>query len=250
MAKEPVARRSPSPGGPLAPAHDVHDALLLRGRRLEVATIAWNVMEVFVTIALGVAAASLALIAFGLDSLVEVFASVVVIWYIQNHHAERRARHALRLVAVAFGVLGCYLLAAGTYNLAQGNAADSSPLGIAYLAVTASAMFTLAVKKRAIARAARSEPLGAEAQMTFLDGCLAIGILVALLMNAVWGIWWADPAAACLVALFCLREAIAKLVRVAPGHGRGPRVNGELKEVTGTRCCISRRSCAIPAHRR
>jgi divalent metal cation (Fe/Co/Zn/Cd) transporter len=188
---------------------DVHDALLERARRLEIATIGWNLMEVVVTIALGVAAASLALIAFGLDSLVEVFASAVVIWYIQNHHAERRARHALRLVAVAFGVLGTYLVAAGIDNLAQGNGADSSPLGIAYLAVTACVMFTLAAAKRAIARAARSEPLAAEAQMTFLDGCLAIGILVALVMNAVWGIWWADPAAACLVALFCFREAVA-----------------------------------------
>jgi divalent metal cation (Fe/Co/Zn/Cd) transporter len=186
-----------------------HDALLLRGRRLEFATIGWNVMEVFVTIGLGVAASSLALIAFGLDSLVEVFASAVVIWYIQNHHAEQRARHALRLVAVAFGVLGSYLLAAGVYNLAQRNAADSSPFGILYLAVTASAMFTLAAKKRALARAARSEPLGAEAQMTFLDGCLATGILIALVMNAVWSIWWADPGAACLVALFCFREAVA-----------------------------------------
>jgi divalent metal cation (Fe/Co/Zn/Cd) transporter len=190
---------------------DAHDALLERGRRLEIATIGWNVMEVFVTVSLGVAAASLALIAFGLDSLVEVFASAVVIWYIQDHHAERRARHALRLVAAAFGVLGAYLVGAGVYNLAQGNEAGSSPLGIAYLAVTACAMFTLAVKKRRLARAARSEPLAAEAQMTFLDGCLAIGILVALVMNAVWGIWWADPAAACLVALFCFREAIVNL---------------------------------------
>src|SRR5512140_1988646 len=128
-----------------------HDALLARARRLQYATIAWNLMEVVVTIALGVAAASLALIAFGLDSLVEVFASVVVIWYIQNHHAEQRARHALRLVAVAFGVLGCYLLAASVYSLARRNVADSSPLGIAYLSVTACAMFTLATKKRALA---------------------------------------------------------------------------------------------------
>ena len=186
-----------------------HDELLSRGRRLEFATIGWNVMEVFVTIGLGIAAASLALIAFGLDSLVEVFASVVVIWYIDNHHVEHRARRALRLVGVAFGILGCYLLVAGIYNLAQRNEAGSSPFGILYLAITACAMFTLAAKKRSLARAARSEPLGAEAQMTFLDGCLATGILVALVMNAMWSIWWADPAAACLVAIFCFREAFA-----------------------------------------
>jgi divalent metal cation (Fe/Co/Zn/Cd) transporter len=186
---------------------DVHDEALARGRQLEIATIAWNAIEVFVTVGLGLAAASLALIAFGLDSLVEIFASVVVLWYIGNHHAERRAMHALRLVAVAFAVLGVYLLAASVYNLRQGDIAESSPLGIAYLALAASAMFTLALKKRKLARLAHSEPLAAEAQMTFLDGCLATSILVALVMNALWGIWWADPGAALIVALFCFREA-------------------------------------------
>ncbi len=184
-----------------------HDVLLARGRRLQYATIAWNLMEVVVTVALGIAAASLALVAFGLDSLVEVFASVVVIWFIANHHQPHRARRALRLVAVAFAVLAVYLVAASVYNLTQGDAADSSPLGIGYLAVTAGVMFGLAHTKRVLARTARSEPLAAEAQMTFLDGCLASGILVALVLNALWGLWWADPGAALLVAAFCVREA-------------------------------------------
>jgi divalent metal cation (Fe/Co/Zn/Cd) transporter len=195
--------RRPSPEH----VHDGHDALLAQGRRLELFTIGWNLVEVFVTVGLGLAAASLALIAFGLDSLVEVFASLVVIWYIGDHHAERRAMHALRLVAVAFAILGVYLLGASSYNLAAGDAAGSSPLGIAYLALAASAMFVLAYKKRGLARAARSAPLAAEAHMTFLDGCLATSILIALVMNAAWGIWWSDPAAALLVALICFREA-------------------------------------------
>ena len=105
--------------------------------------------------------------------------------------------------------MGVYLLAASIYNLAQGDVADSSPLGIAYLAVTACVMFGLALRKRALARAAHSEPLASEAQLTFLDGCLATSILIALILNAGWNIWWADPTAALLVALFCLREAAA-----------------------------------------
>jgi len=185
-----------------------HDALLARGRRLQYTTIAWNVMEVFVTIGLGIAAGSLALIAFGLDSLVEVFASAVVIWFIANHHQERRMQRALRLVGVAFGLLAVYLVAASIFNLVQGEAAGSSPLGIAYLAATACVMFGLARVKRGVAAAAQSQPLAAEARLTFLDGCLASGILIALVLNAVWGIWWADPAAALLVAAFCAREAI------------------------------------------
>jgi divalent metal cation (Fe/Co/Zn/Cd) transporter len=69
-------------------------------------------------------------------------------------------------------------------------------------------MFTLARLKRTTARAAASGPLAAEASMTFLDGCLATGILMALALNTTFGLWWADPAAAALVALFCVREAI------------------------------------------
>ena len=79
--------------------------LYRRGRRLQYATIAWNMMEVFVTIGLGLAAGSLALIAFGLDSLVEVFASGTVLWYIADHDAGGRSRRALKLVAAAFALL-------------------------------------------------------------------------------------------------------------------------------------------------
>lgn len=187
---------------------DVEHAHLRRGQLLQYATIAWNLMEVFVTIGLGLAAHSLALIAFGLDSIVEVFASVVVVWYIVDHDASGRARRALRLVALAFAALAIYLFAATAYSLLSGQEADSSPFGIAYLAVTAGVMFLLAYLKRATARAAHSLPLAAEASMTFLDGCLAGGILVALALNTAFGLWWADPVAAALVALFCVREAV------------------------------------------
>ena len=190
------------------PSREVEHALLRRGQRLQYATIAWNLVEVFVTIGLGLAARSLALIAFGLDSIVEVFASVVVVWYIADHDASGRARRALRLVALAFAALAAYLVAATVYSLLSGRTAGSSPFGIAYLAITAGVMFLLARLKRTTAVAANSAPLAAEASMTFLDGCLASGILVALALNTAFDLWWADPAAAALVALFCGREAV------------------------------------------
>ena len=185
-----------------------HDALLARGRRLEIATIGWNLMEVFVTIGLGIAAGSLALVAFGLDSIVEVFASVVAIWYIAQHHEARRSPRALRMVAAAFLVLAVYLFVASGVALAGHQGAGSSPWGIAYLTVTAVVMFGLARVKATMARAANSAPLRAEAAMTFLDGCLATGVLVALVLNAVFGLWWADPAAAALVAAAAVWEAV------------------------------------------
>jgi divalent metal cation (Fe/Co/Zn/Cd) transporter len=186
---------------------DDHDVLLARGRRLQLATIAWNVMEVFVTIGLGIAAGSLALVAFGLDSIVEVFASVVAIWYIADHHEDRRSLRALRMVAAAFLVLAVYLFVASAYAIAAHDVAGSSPWGIAYLVVTAAVMFGLARVKAVTARAANSPPLRAEASMTFLDGCLATGILTALILNTAFGWWWADPGAAALVGAACVREA-------------------------------------------
>ena len=184
--------------------------LELVGRRLQWATIAWNSLEVFVTIGLGVAAGSLALIAFGLDSLVEVFASLVVIWHMNpgaDGHDEHRDRKAMRLVGVAFGVLAAYLLVAGVRQLAAHAEPDGSPAGIAYLAVTAVVMFSLARWKRRVGRALDSDPFRAEASLTFLDGCLATSILAALALNLAWGWWWADPVAALLIGAVAVREA-------------------------------------------
>lgn len=186
---------------------DDHDDLLERGRRLQVWTIAWNVGEFFITVGLGLAAGSLALVAYGLDSVVEVFASAVAIWYIARHHEDRRSYRALRLVAVAFVLLALYLFASSGIALANHHVAENSPWGIAYLCVTALVMFALAAVKYRIARRANSAPLAAEAAMTLLDGWLATGILAALVLNAVLGWWWADPVAAIGVGVACLIAA-------------------------------------------
>jgi divalent metal cation (Fe/Co/Zn/Cd) transporter len=180
-----------------------------RARRLQWVTIAWNMFEVFVTIGLGLAASSLALIAFGLDSLVEVFAGLVVVWHLASTEGTRseRDRRALRLVAAAFAVLGVYLIVASVRSLVLQQSSDPSPIGIAYLAATALVMFVIARRKRVIGRRLESPPYQAEASMTLLDGCLATGVLVALALSWLAGWWWADPLAAGVVGLFALREA-------------------------------------------
>ena len=180
------------------------------GRRLQWATIAWNSIEVFVTIGLGLVARSLALIAVGLDSLVEVFASLVVIWHMspgERGHHVLRDRRAMRLVGVAFTVLAVYLFAAGVRQLVLQVEPESSPLGIAYLSVTAIVMFGLAAWKRRVGDLLDSDPFRAEASMTFLDGCLAASILTALALNLVLGWWWADPVAALLIGAVAAHEA-------------------------------------------
>jgi divalent metal cation (Fe/Co/Zn/Cd) transporter len=191
--------RPPGTGSPV-------DASTVRlAVRLEYATVGWNVMEVFVTIGLGIAARSLALVAFGLDSLVEIFASSVVLWQLRS---GGRTLRAMALVAAAFLVLGVVLLVAAARSLASGSEPSASPLGIAYLAVTASVMFGLATWKRRVGRVLGNHPLATEAGITFLDGLLASGVLVALLANAAFGAWWADGVAAALIGVVAMPEAL------------------------------------------
>jgi divalent metal cation (Fe/Co/Zn/Cd) transporter len=195
-----------------------HDRLQRRGIRLEWATTSWNLMEVFVTIGLGIAAGSLALVAFGLSSMIEVFASTVVIWHLREGRdpAPNRTRLAFRLIAVAFFALAAFLFVTSMRSLILGLEPDESPLGIAYLAVTAAVMFTLAEAKRRTARSIDSGPLEAEAAMTALDGFLCIGILSALAANIVLGWWWADAVAALGIGGFAAREGFESLAESRP----------------------------------
>lgn len=206
------------------PADAEERRLRRRALHLEWGTNAWNLMEVVVTVSLGLMAGSLALIAFGLDSLVEVFASTVVIWHLRDAGPDlddRRTHQALRLIAAAFFTLSLYLLVASSRSLILGNQPGDSPIGIAYLSVTACVMFGLAYLKRGVARAMGSEPLGREAGMTFLDGCLSVGILTALVVSSVFGWWWADAVAACGVGLYAAREGVASWRQGVP-HDRVP----------------------------
>lgn len=180
-----------------------------RSLRLEYLTIAWNVGEAVLAIALGSVAGSLALIGFGTVSVVEVFASWVVVWHLRSgdegDHAGRTAR-ALRLISAAFAILAIALAVAAIGDLASGRRAGESPWGIAYLTMAAIVMFGLAMAKRRLAARLGSGPLHSEATITFLDGVLSTTTLTGLALNAAIGWWWADPLAGLLVALFAFNE--------------------------------------------
>ncbi len=179
-----------------------------RAKRLQYATIAWNVGEAVLTLALGAVAGSLALIGFGTVSVVEVFASAVVVWHLfGDEDGDDRTPTALRLIAIAYGALALGLVVAAVGDLTSGRRADESPWGIAYLAVTVVVMFSLAAMKRSTAHELGSEPLHREATITFLDGILSASTLTGLALNAYLELWWADPAAGLVVALAAANEA-------------------------------------------
>jgi len=180
--------------------------LLRRGFALEWVTLGWNVAGIIV-LAIAVAAArSVALAGFGLDSLIEIGASTVVIWELSGS-GEERQRRGLRLIGYAFAALALYLLVQSTVVLAVGYRSGHSVLGIVWTAVTAAAMFTLAAGKASTGRALDNPVLRTEARVTMIDGVLAVAVLLGLTLNAGLGWWWADPAAGYVLVYYAAREA-------------------------------------------
>ena len=189
---------------------DDRSRLLARGLRLEYATLGWNVVGVAVLALAAVAARSVALAGFGLDSLIEIGASTVVIWDLSDTRGARRPA-ALRMIAVAFVLLALYLTAQATWVLLAGHHARHSIGGIVWTAVTAAVMFALAAGKSRTGAALGNPVLVAEGRVTFIDGVLAVAVLVGLLGNALAGWWWADPAAGYVLVLYAAREARSSL---------------------------------------
>lgn len=183
------------------------DRLRRRALWLQYATIAWNAGEAVLTLTLGFLAGSLALIAFGTDSIIEMFASFVVVWHLRGDAHPRRNRRALRLVAGAFLLFAAAISVAAIRDLVTGRQPGASWPGIVYLVMAAAAMFWLAYAKRRVAAELSSEPFAAEAEMTFLDGILSTATLIGLALNALVGWWWADPLAGLLIAGIAVREA-------------------------------------------
>jgi len=189
---------------------DRQEALSRRARQLEYCTTGWNSLEAVVAISTGLASHSLALVAFGLDSCVEVVASIVVLWHLGGEPENidpARSQRAMRLIAAAFGVLGTYLLADTIRSLITRSVSQPSGIGILFMAATVVVMLVLARAKRRTGLTLNSRPLIANASMTLIDGCLASGVLLALVADRLIGWWWADPLAAGLVGLIALNEA-------------------------------------------
>ena len=187
-------------------SRDARGRLLRRGRHLELTTLAWNVVGVFILAYAATVARSVALAGFGLDSMIEIAASTLVLWELADVRQERRLR-ALRLIGVAFILLAVYLVIQSTVVLIVGFRPHHSPLGIAWTAVTAGVMFALAAGKERTGTELHNPVLQAEGRITLIDGVLATSVFVGLLLNAVLGWWWADPVAGYVLVYYAVREA-------------------------------------------
>src|SRR5882672_10598945 len=185
---------------------------LRRGRRLEYFTIAWNSLEGVIGITAGALAGSISLIGFGVDSLIEVTSGGALLWRMRasaDHQASERAeRIALRIVGACFVALAVYVTYEAVATLIEKHAPERSIVGIVLAAVSLMVMPVLARAKRKVSAALGSAAMAADARQTDFCTYLSAILLGGLLLNAVFGLWWADPAAALIMVPIIGKEGV------------------------------------------
>ncbi len=179
-----------------------------RGVRLEIATLAWNVAGVAVLAWSALSARSVALGGFGLDSLIEIGASTVVIWELRGEIGAR-SRVALRSIGVAFALLALYLLVQGIVILAVHEHAGRSDLGLVWTAATAVVMWILARAKSRTGVELDNAVLVSEGRVTRVDSILAASVFAGVGLHALVGWWWADPLAGFVLVAYAIKECWA-----------------------------------------
>ena len=188
---------------------------LRRAVRLEYITVGYNIIEAGVAVGAGIAAGSIALIGFGLDSIIEVTAAGALLWrlkkelrtsesFSEDHSAVERK--ALLIVGLTFFALAIYILSEAIYNLASGKQAQESILGIAVAILSLLLMPTLAFFKQRTARTLGSKALASDAMETWICSYLSLVLLAGLALNALFGWAWADPVAALAMLPLVIKE--------------------------------------------
>jgi divalent metal cation (Fe/Co/Zn/Cd) transporter len=184
---------------------------LRRGLWLEYFTLNWNLIEAVVGMVAGVAAGSVALVGFALDSLVESSSAGILIWRLRaedrgGRTAEDVERKAIRLVALAFFALAAYVGVWSLMDLLARSRPEESPVGIGLAIVSLIVMPLLAWRKNRVARELDSRALQADSTQTSFCTYLSAFLLIGLVTNALFGWWWADPAAGLVIAAFAANE--------------------------------------------
>ena len=178
-----------------------------RGFWLEYASVAWMVVEAGVAITAGIIASSIALVGFGLDSVIELVSAGIVVWQLRGDGEDRETR-AVRLIGMTFFALAAYLAAESIHDLVTRARPAQSAAGIAVTAAALLVMPGLAVAKRRTGLALDNQTLIADSAETAFCACSSAAALIGLGLNSWLGWWWADPAAALVIAALAVREGI------------------------------------------
>lgn len=190
--------------------------LLARALQLEYLTVGWNVIEGVIAVTAALAAGSVALLGFGIDSFVETISGLVLIWRLRREATgtldeeaiEAIERRAERLVGASFFLLAAYITFDAITTLLAQEKPEASPVGIALTALSIGVMLWLARAKRRVATALGSRALAADAEQTQACWYLSVVVLAGIGLNAALGWWWADPVAALGVVVLLVREGL------------------------------------------
>lgn len=177
-----------------------------RARLIAALSVGYNSIEALIALVAGAAAGSVALIGFGLDSMVEVSSGLIILWQFRHRLPESRERQALRLIAVSFLALGAYVAVTSVQALVTGSEPEGSPIGIALAAASLAIMPLLAFAQRRTGRALSSNSVYADGTQTLLCTYMSAALLSGLVVNATLGWAWADPVAGLVIAAIAVRE--------------------------------------------
>jgi divalent metal cation (Fe/Co/Zn/Cd) transporter len=185
-------------------------ALERRAKLLAWSGNGWHVVEFAIAVGAGVAAGSVALIGFGIDSVIEALAGGVIVWLFSGGRGSSRTaeRRAQQLIASSYALLVLYIAVEATRDLIGSNHPEASWIGVGLAAFTAPTMPLLARAKRNVGRKLNSSATVSEASQNMICAYLSIALLAGLLANALLGWWWADPSAALVIAAVAAKEGV------------------------------------------
>jgi len=218
-----------------------------RAQQLAAASVTYNVIEAMIAITAGIVAGSVALIGFGLDSVVEVSSGLIILWQFRHRLPESRERQALRLMAFSFFALAAYVTFESARALVSGHDPDPSPVGIGLAAASLVIMPFLSWAQRRTGKALGSNAVVADSTQTLLCTYLSAVLLVGLLLNATLGWSWADPIAGLVIAAIAVKEGreawrgegCCAPTTVAHGHAHATEASAETAGVCGDGCCTN-----------
>lgn len=187
---------------------DLRRRLGRRARLLAGASVAYNVVEAAIAVSAGLVAGSVALVGFGLDSVVEVSSGLIILWQFRHRLPETRERRALRLIAISFFALAGYVAVESARALITGADPDASGVGIGLAVASLVVMPVLSLAQRRTGKALGSNAVVADSTQTLLCTYLSAVLLGGLLLNATLGWGWADPVAGLIIAAVAAREGI------------------------------------------
>lgn len=192
----------------VSPAQPGRERLVARARLLAWLGIGWHAIEAAIAVGAGIAASSIALIGFGADSVIESIAGFVLIWRFgaSRHASEAAEQRAYRLIGISFWAIAAYVAVEAARQLVSGAHPEASWIGIGLALITLATMPPLARAKAEVARGLGSAATKAEGRQNMLCAYLSAGLVIGLGANALLGWWWADPAAALLIAGVAIRE--------------------------------------------